>query len=219
MPKPDSVPAPTLRRFPNYLTLLKQHLRDGHAFISCTHIASDLHMTAIRVRKDLEMTGVVGRPRIGYAIVPLVEAIEQLLGWNSASRAVLVGAGNLGTAIIGYAPFVEMGLNIMAVFDKDEQKVGNRVHGQTVLPVDMLADIVRRHSVTIGILTVSEQAAQPVAEQMVDAGLSAIWAFTPRPIHVPSGVVVERVQLAASLAVLMGRMLEEDARRVPARAG
>ncbi len=218
MAKLDSVPAPTLRRFPNYLTLLKQHLQDGQSHISCTHIAQDLDMTAIRVRKDLEMTGVVGRPRVGYPILPLVEAIEQLLGWNEPSRAILVGAGNLGSAIIGYAPLGQMGLKIMGIFDNDAHKIGTRIQGQTVLTTEQMPEMIRNHSIDIGILTVPEKVAQEVADSMVSAGLSAIWAFTPRPITVPEGVVVERVQLAASLAVLMGRMLEED-RRVPARAG
>jgi len=158
------------------------------------------------VRKDLQTTGIVGKPKVGYYIPALIEAIEHLLGWDNVTDAFLVGAGNLGAALMGYEGFREHGLNIVAAFDVDPRKVGRMLHDKQVLHLDRFADLAARMHIHIGIITVPEQYAQEVADLMVLSGIKAIWNFAPADVHVPAGVIVENVRLSASLAVLSTRL-------------
>jgi len=201
-------PEPSVRRLPLYLRLLKQLQAKGRDVVSCTHISDDLGFTSIQVRKDLAMTGIVGRPKIGYEIPSLIQAIEDFLGWNNVKDAFLVGAGSLGHALLGYPGFDEYGLNIVAAFDNDPAKIGRTVHGKEILPIERLENLARRMHVLIGILTVPGEAAQPAADLMVRSGIRAIWNYAPAKLDVPEFVVVEDVRLAASLAVLTKRLKE-----------
>jgi redox-sensing transcriptional repressor len=180
----------------------------GKAVVSCTHIANELKLDPVQVRKDLQYTGIVGSPRIGYPIPALIEAIENSLGWGNLREAFLVGAGSLGTALLGYEGFKECNLNIVAAFDLDASKVGKTVHGRLVLPIEKLADLARRMHIHIGILAVPAEAAQQVADTMLAGDIRAIWNFAPVVLQVPPGTIVENTQLYTSLAVLTARLTE-----------
>jgi redox-sensing transcriptional repressor len=196
------VPVPTLKRLPSYLYLLKNFKQQGKDVVSCTHIAAELKLDPTQVRKDLEWTGIIGKPKIGYVTDLLMDAIEEFLGWKNTSDAFLIGAGNLGTAILGYQQFKSHGLNIVAAFDSDLAKVGTSIHGVEVLNIDKLADLVRRMHIHIGIITVPAPFAQKVADVLIEAGILAIWNFAPILISHPDNVIVEDVHLSMSLAVL-----------------
>jgi redox-sensing transcriptional repressor len=202
----NGIPVPTLRRLPSYLQFIRALAATGRDVVSCTHIAEHLRLDATLVRKDLQTTGIVGKPKVGYYIPALIEAIEHLLGWDNVTDAFLVGAGNLGAALMGYDGFREHGLNIVAAFDVDPRKVGRMLHDKQVLHLDRFADLAARMHIHIGIITVPEQYAQEVADLMVLSGIKAIWNFAPADVHVPSGVIVENVRLSASLAVLSTRL-------------
>lgn len=201
-----SIPVPTLRRLPGYLSLLRQLQRAGRDVVSATHIAESLRLDQTQVRKDLEATGVVGKPRVGYYLPGLIEAIENLLGWNSASEAFLVGAGALGTALLGYAGFKDNGLDIVAAFDADPEKVGKAIHGKQVLALKKLPGLVERMHVNIGIISVPGEHAQEVADLLVGSGIKAIWNFAPAHLTVPDEVILENVQLSSSFAVLSSKL-------------
>ena len=160
------------------------------------------------MRKDLATTGIVGKPKVGYQTQELMEAIENFLGWNNTSDALLVGAGNLGAALMGYDGFLEIGLNIVAAFDVDPEKVGGTVHGKSVLPLEKLPDLAERLHAAIGIITVPMAAAQSVATLMVLSGIKAIWNLTPAHLEVPESVIVENVRLSESFSVLSNRLAE-----------
>lgn len=195
-------PHPSIRRLPSYLRLLRQLRTEGAQKISCTRIARELDLDSTQVRKDLALTGITGRPRIGYELTPLVEAIENFLGWNSFTDAFLVGSGSLGHALIGYENFQQCGMNIVAAFDVDERKIGHSIHGRKIYHLDDMPAMALAMQVIMGVLTVPASSAQAAADVMVASGIQGIWNFAPTKLDVPESVLVENVELVSSLAVL-----------------
>jgi redox-sensing transcriptional repressor len=201
------IPEPTLRRLPLYYQYLKKmHDNSQLKCISCTKIGNDLNILPIQVRKDLAITDVVGKPKLGYNVEELIGTIEDFLGWNNTTEAYLVGAGNLGAALLGYQGFKEYGLDIIAAFDADENKVGTEIRGKTIIHVKKLPEMIRRMGIKIGILTVPDYCAQELADNMVSAGIHAIWNFSPVKVIVPSNVIVQHENLASSLVVLSKKL-------------
>ena len=200
------VPEPTLKRLPLYHRFLKEWQAAGHGTVSCTDIGQDLDLDPTQVRKDLEAVGAVGRPRVGYAVPTLTGALELFLGWNNVNDAFLVGAGSMGSALMGYHKFEQCGLKIVAAFDQDPAKIGSVIHGKHVLPLEKLPNLARRMHVYIGIITVPAEAAQGVADLMVDGGIRAIWNFAPVRLHTPEEVIVHNEDLYCSLAALSQKL-------------
>ncbi len=213
------VPKPTLRRMPAYLRLLSQLQRLGDQAVSCTRIAEELKQDPTQVRKDLAFTGITGKPRVGYDLDELIAKIEHFLGWDNLSDAFLAGAGNLGRALLGYSGFTAHGLNIVAAFDTDPQKVGSQVYNREVLPLEKLPDLARRMHVAIGIITVPAAAAQNVADLMVAGGIYAIWNFAPAQLNVPENVIVEHEHLSATLAVLSRKLAQNGLKNISVPVG
>lgn len=203
----DSVSYMTIRRLPQYMPLLKEALAAGEESISSTKIAEVFDLDPVLVRKDLAGIGITGQARVGFPIRELIRGIEHFLGWDKVSEAFVVGAGNLGRALAGYAGFEQHGLKIVALFDTDPDKIGKTIAGKPVLNLSQFGSLVKRMHVPIAILTVPAQAAQTAANEAVQAGIRAIWNFTPTKLTVPDSVIVERVDLAASLAVLSSRLV------------
>ncbi|MCX7949836.1 MAG: redox-sensing transcriptional repressor Rex [Treponemataceae bacterium] len=199
----QKIPAtPSIRRLPSYLHIIRQAQRDGLEYISGTVIAEELNLEAIQVRKDLAITGIVGKPKKGYPVHALITAIEHFLGWDSIRDAVLVGVGNLGSALLGYQEFQFHGLNIIAAFDKDPKKIGSSVHGVPVMPVSTMEMQIRNLGVKMAILTVPSAFAQETADILVKAGITAIWNFTNVKLKVPENVVVQKEDLSSGYAML-----------------
>jgi redox-sensing transcriptional repressor len=203
-----NAPLPSVRRLPAYLRLLQTLRAGGKDVVSCTHIGKELGLVSTQVRKDLAVTGIVGKPKVGYSIPALISAIEEFLGWNSVQDAFVVGVGSLGRALMGYQGFQEYGLRLVAGFDVDPAKVGVKVHGKEVFPLDKLGELTSQKRVAIGVLTVPAASAQEAAALMVQAGIRAIWNYTAVILEVPPSVIVEDVKLSASLAVLSSRLAE-----------
>jgi redox-sensing transcriptional repressor len=201
-------PLPSVRRLPAYLRLLQTLRAGGKDVVSCTHIGKELGLVSTQVRKDLAVTGIVGKPKVGYSIPALISAIEEFLGWNNAQDAFIVGVGSLGRALMGYQGFQEYGLRLVAGFDIDPAKVGAKVHGKEVYPLNQLGILTKQRHVSIGVLTVPAPVAQESATLMVQAGIRAIWNYTAVILEVPPTVIVEDVKLSASLAVLSSRLAE-----------
>lgn len=199
-------PEPTLRRLPVYHNYLKRLAEKGAQFVSCTQIANDLGLVPIQVRKDLELTGIAGKPKIGYPAAELMSAIEDFLGWHNSTDAFLVGVGNLGAALLGYQGFKEHGLNIVAGFDMDPEKAGKSINGKRVFPMKKLPELVKRMNIKIGILAVPAAYAQETANLMTQSGIRAVWNFAPARISVPQDVIVQHENLASSLAVLSNKL-------------
>src|SRR3954454_19066233 len=139
-----SIPQPSLSRLPQYHHLLVQLKAQSVRQVSCSTIGEALNLVPVQVRKDLQYTGIVGRPKTGYSVDQLVQSIESFLGWNNVNEAFLAGAGNLGTALLGHERFSRFGLHIVAAFDTDPRKIGMWLHDKAVLPLEKLADLARR---------------------------------------------------------------------------
>lgn len=203
---PRTAGVPTLKRLPLYLRYMRELKTQGCEYASGAVVARDLCLDPIVVRKDLAITGVVGKPRMGFPVNELIEAIQLFLGWSNTTDAFLVGAGHMGKALLGYQGFRQYGLSIVAGFDSDPALIGTNIHGKNILDVNEMPILARRMHVQLGILTVSAEAAQDVAEMMVAAGFRGIWNFTPVRLDVPSHVILQREDLASSLAVLSHKL-------------
>jgi redox-sensing transcriptional repressor len=201
-----SAPLPSVRRLPSYLRFLLLLQSRGRNVVSCTQIASELGLIPVQVRKDLAVTGIVGKPKVGYKVHELIAAIRDFLGWNNTTDAFLVGAGCLGSALLGYEGFHELNLNLVAAFDIDPTKIGTPIHGKEIFSIEKLGNLVQRMHALIGVLTVPAAAAQDATNLMVSSGMRAIWNYTPVRLEVPENVIVEDVRLASSLAVLSSRL-------------
>ncbi|MDG5813936.1 redox-sensing transcriptional repressor Rex [Chitinispirillales bacterium ANBcel5] len=197
---------PTIRRLPSYLSILYAMKKEGLETVSGTVIAEKMLCEPIQVRKDLAVTGIAGRPRIGFGVGETIEAIENFLGWNNTTDAFLIGAGSLGTALLGYAGFLRHNLNIIAAFDVAKDKVGAVIHGKKVLDIEKLEDLASRMHVHMAILTVPASSAQAIAERLIACGIYGLWNFTSEKILVPDNVVVQNEDLSSGLAVLCTRL-------------
>ena len=190
-----------LKRLPGYLAYLKNMPEDAPTHISATALANALGMGEVQVRKDLAMVSDGGRPKIGYQREALINDIEQFLGYDNTTDAVLIGAGKLGQALMGYKGFDEYGLNILAAFDA-HPKQSKTEEGKPIYPISKLTQYCRSHKVLMGIITVPAEGAQEVANQLIAGGIKAIWTFAPAHLDVPAGILVQYENMATSLAVL-----------------
>jgi redox-sensing transcriptional repressor len=198
--------ASTVRRLPSYLPVIRDLQQEGKEFVSATVIAEALGLDPIQVRKDLAMTGTVGTPQKGFPVEDIIRAIEHYLGWDSTSDAILVGTGNLGTALLGHKGFLLHGLNIMAAFDVDS-RIGARIHGMKILNAKTMGMQIKNLGVKIAILTVPAECAQKTADVLVSAGIEGIWNFTGVKIKVPENVAVQHEDLSAGYAMLRVKMI------------
>lgn len=190
-----------LKRLPGYLAYLKSIPHNGPMHISATALANALGMGEVQVRKDLAMVSDGGRPKLGYLREGLIDDIEQFLGYDNTTDAVLIGAGKLGQALLGYSGFADYGLNILAAFDVSPEK-GVNIAGKPIFNINELEGFCRTHKVLMGIITVPGPYAQQVCDQLIDCGIKAIWNFAPTHLEVPANILVQYENMATSLAVL-----------------
>ncbi len=207
-----SIPLPSLRRLPVYYRRLQRAISDQQTVISSQELGESAGVPAAQVRKDLSHVGEFGRPGVGYDVSGLTVCLEEFLGLVNDKEAVLVGVGNLGRALASYPGFEQYGLRIVALFDADPAKVGQHVAGRQVLAVSKLGDLARRLHIQMGIIAVPRDAAQDVAEAMVDGGIRVIWNFAPVSLQVPDGVLLKNEDLAAELATLSHHIAARDER-------
>lgn len=195
----QSVSKSTLKRLPIYLHYLKTLVPLDQQNISATQISQALGLGEVLVRKDLASISNGGRPKIGYEVHALIATLEDYLGVGKVSKAVIVGVGRLGQALMMYKGFGEFGLEIVAGFDV-RPSLG--VGGKPVYDVKSLSSLLPQMGASIGIITVPAAVAQDVADELIRAGVKGIWNFSPVHIVVPQAVAVKNENLAASLAVL-----------------
>lgn len=191
-----------IRRLPVYLSYLKALPDDAPENISATTLATALCMGEVQVRKDLALVSDGGRPKVGYRRESLVADIEQFLGYDNTNDAVLIGAGKLGRALLGYSGFSEYGLNIVAAFDERSELHGTQESGKPILPMSGLERLCTNRKILIGIITVPAAQAQDVCDLLIRYGIKAIWNFAPTHLDVPEGILVQNENMATSLAVL-----------------
>ncbi len=198
----ESIPEQTLRRIPHYHQILSDLEAQGQKLISSSYLSRFFRVHDTQVRKDVSVIGYRGRPKAGYSVSGLRQAIGDFLGINLQNTAILIGAGKLGSALCGYPGLAEYGLHIVGVFDSDPAKTGQRVAAFAIQDLSALPQFLSGRGVGIAILTVPKDAAQGVADLAVSLGIHAIWNFAPTQLSVPPEVSVRHENLAVGLALL-----------------
>jgi redox-sensing transcriptional repressor len=205
----DAIPGPAVRRLSLYLRELEGFLKHERHTISSKQLGQTLGLTDAQVRKDLAYFGQFGHPGIGYRVHELVARIRCILGTDRIWNAALVGAGNLGHALLSYRGFSRKGFRVVAVFDNDYTKVGQPIGVMPrleILPLEQLASAVAELDIEMGIITVPADVAQSVADTLVAAGIKGILNFAPASLTVPESVPLASVDLAVHLEQLAFRI-------------
>jgi redox-sensing transcriptional repressor len=203
--KTENIPAPAVRRLSLYLRQLETYLADGHLTVSSKQLGEALGLSGAQIRKDLACFGQFGHAGIGYRVAELIQQVRRILGMDRVAHVLLVGVGNLGRALLSFRGFGKYGFEIVAAFDNDSTKIGQRIPGPgglVIQPLSEMPDAVRSQSIRLGILTVPAAAGQSAADDMVAAGVRAILNFAPVNLKIGSRAVVSSVDLGVSLAQL-----------------
>ena len=179
-----------INRLTLYHCILQDFITKGEEYISSKQIATLLNIDDSQVRKDINILNNSGKSRVGYIGKELKTSIEKTLGFSKTKKAFIIGAGNLGMALAKYDNFTSYGLNILALFDNDETKIGKEINSKKILNIKELPKFATEHGVEIAILTVPGKYAQKTAEFITKSNIKYIWNFTPTVLEVPSGIQV-----------------------------
>jgi redox-sensing transcriptional repressor len=203
----QAVTTQALHRMPYYIQQLRVLQEQKTETVSAPKIAELLNLNEVQVRKDFAAVySTKGKPKMGFIVTELLASMEELLGYNNANEAVIVGAGSLAQAIMAHEGFQDYGLKIVAAFDVNMERIGSDINGVKVLPADKISNLCRRMKIHIGIITVPAVQAQVVCDQLVAGGILAVWNFAPVHLSVPDHILVQNENLAASLAVLSNHL-------------
>ena len=187
-----------INRLTLYHCILQDFITKGEEYISSKQIATLLNIDDSQVRKDINILNNSGKSRVGYIVKELKTSIEKTLGFSKTKKAFIIGAGNLGMALAKYDNFTSYGLNILALFDNDETKIGKEINSKKILNIEELPKFATEHSVEIAILTVPGKYAQKTAEFITISNIKYIWNFTPRILHVGKDIKVWNENLIGS---------------------
>lgn len=207
----EVLPEPTLRRMPWYLAYLDILKATGAKTVSTTRISRALNVDSSQISKDLSFLSIRGKTRIGYNINDLYEALRSVLGFSEQHKAILVGTGSLGAALLQDTGLARYGLTIVAGFDVNPAVVGTKIGTVPVYAMDQMEAVRRRTHASVGILTVPSQEAQLAADIMVSTGIRAIWNFTPCRVRVAPGIVMTNTSIYSHLALIYNRLREATA--------
>lgn len=195
------IPKPAARRLSLYLRMVQDRIeQDGAADrVSSRELGEVAGVADAQVRKDLASFGAGGQPGVGYRLHDLHRGLRQALGLQQPWRAVLVGAGNIGRALLAYPRFAQEGFEIVAVLDRGGGVVGRRIAGHVVQSMANLSEVIRRSGAQLGVIAVPPDEAQAVAEALVDAGIRGVMNFAPRALRLPKSVPVVAVDFTEAL--------------------
>ncbi|HZZ41619.1 MAG TPA: redox-sensing transcriptional repressor Rex [Tepidisphaeraceae bacterium] len=200
--RPELIPNPAVRRLSLYLRQLEAFKKKDRRTISSKQLGESLGLTDAQVRKDLAYFGQFGHPGIGYRVDDLIDQVKHILGTDRAWNVLLIGAGNLGRALISYHGFQAKGFNLVAVFDNDPGKVGKKQGDHTIRPISELASVIQKQQVRLALLAVPGEAAQELVDKLVAAGIRGLLNFAPVNVTVPPHVAINSVDLAVQLEQL-----------------
>lgn len=195
-------PATTIERLPLYYRCVQKLDSKGVEVISSQELGEMIGIPSTQVRKDLSYYGEFGRRGVGYEVDNLVKNLERILGLNESWELILVGAGNLGQALVNYGGFKRLGLNINYALDVDQDKIGNKLGDAEIHEIDELEKLVEENNINIAVLAVPDENAQQIADRLIEAGVKAIWNFVPVRLDVPEDVEVRNEDLAIGLISL-----------------
>lgn len=204
-----------LERLMRYSRFLAELTADGPVdTVTSAQIAEALEIDPTQVRKDLGAIGLQGMGRVGYEVCDVCRAIRATLGFDEEHKAVLVGAGHLGSALLAYSGFARYGLRIVAAFDSDERRVGKKIASVSVRPTKELTTFIKRRKIRLAILTTPAEVSQKLADRVASAGVKAIWNFTPTQLTAPEGILVRSEHISMGLSQIayhLKQCADEDA--------
>jgi len=195
----NNIPDIVIGRLPIYLRALSRLTQEGFEVTSSHELGRRLGISSAQIRKDLSHFGGFGKQGTGYQISYLEEKLRQVLKVNREWEVVLVGAGDLGSAIAHYGGFADRGFHIACVFDSDASKVGQKLHSFTIQPMDELEDIIKEKHIQMAMIAVPAEYAQAVADRLVEIGIRAILNYAPINLNVPEGVHVQYIDPVARM--------------------
>jgi len=201
-PRPDLVPNPAVRRLSLYLRQLESFKRKDRRTVSSKQLGESLNLTDAQVRKDLAYFGQFGHPGIGYRVDELIAQVKRILGTDKIWNVLLVGAGNLGRALMAYKGFNAKGFRLTNVFDAGAQLVGKKMGSFTVQPMSELEATIQKHQIRLAMVAVPADSAQDVVDQLVAAGTRGILNFAPTSVNVPPQIALNAVDLSVQLEQL-----------------
>lgn len=206
-----NIPEKVSNRLTLYHSIMVEYIENGIETISSPQIAQRLGIDDSQVRKDFKLLNNAGKCRVGYLVKDLKDSIEKTLGFAHAKDAFIVGSGHLGLALAKYDNFNSYGLNILALFDNDPQKVDMQVNNKQIFHISKLPNLAKRLGVDIAILTVPRQNAQQVADFLINSKIKYIWNFTPAVLKVPTEVKVWNENIMGSfLQFACKDIIQED---------
>ncbi len=204
--RPPYVPEPAIRRLPWYLACVSRLRAQGVEYVSSTAISRQLNVDASQIAKDLSYLNIKGKTRIGYEVEQLERELDDFLGFTRCHKAVMIGVGSLGRALISDSGLSRYGLNIVAGFDPSPDIVGTEVAGVPVYDMSRLAELRPGLDAEIAVIAVPVEFAAEVTGQCVAAGIKALWNFTPFHIKTSPGITIQNTSLYANLALMYNRM-------------
>lgn len=206
MKKNLNIPGKLLKRLSQYHYYLGQLEKRNRDYVSNERLAADLELSVDQVREDLESLHESLSVSDIHNVKNLLGIVETYLGYGQANTAVIVGAGNMGKALLNYPGFILSGLDILAIFDNDEQLVGTRVGEKDIYPVDRLEELTGRLKVRMGIICTPAGPAQEIADMMIESGIKGLWNFTQARIKVPKDVELRNTSLYADYLCLSQKL-------------
>lgn len=198
----ETVSPLTLNRLSFYLRCLRQLQEEGHARVSSQALAQRFHLSATQIRKDLAQFGEFGIRGVGYDVAQLSARLHALLGLDRGHRLVIVGMGNLGSALARYLGFNSGSFQVVAGVDRDPKRIGKRIGSFVVRPSDQLASVVRDAEAQIGVLCVPGEVAQENYDALVEAGIRGVINFSPTRVKAVPEVPLKDVDLRVDLEEL-----------------
>lgn len=188
-----------VRRLPRYYRYLGELMESGVERISSNELSERMKVTASQIRQDLNNFGGFGQQGYGYNVAYLHSEIAKILGIDTAHNMIIVGAGNLGQALAGYADFEKRGFIVKGIFDINPELTGQSIRGITVRMFYEMEEFVKKNDIEIATLTIPKESAVEVANILVNAGIKAIWNFAHTDLNLPKDIIVENVHLSESL--------------------
>jgi redox-sensing transcriptional repressor len=201
-PRPRTIPEATVARLAVYLRVLSGLADGGRSTVSSGELAAAAGVNPAGLRKDLSHLGPCGVRGVGYEVGTLRDRIAGVLGVERSRACILVGIGNLGSALADYAGFGSRGFEFVGLFDASPARVGQRIGGHVVRPLDELEQVVAATGASIGVITTPAEVAQSVCDRLAAAGVRSILNFAPVTLTAPEGVDIRKVDLSVELQVL-----------------
>ncbi|MCM8777346.1 MAG: redox-sensing transcriptional repressor Rex [Candidatus Omnitrophica bacterium] len=208
MAKKHNIPVETIKRTITYIRYLEREKQKGVKIISSRDITSLLNIPPAQFRKDLSFFGEFGKRGVGYNVDILIETLKQLLGLDRKVKAIVVGAGRLGTALVQYPGFLEINVEIIGAFDNDSKKIGQSIKGIDIYDIKNIKKFIIKNNVKIALLCVPSDSAQIVANILIEAGIKSILNFAPVVLILPEGINIANVDMASEIGSIIYRMKE-----------